>query len=183
MDAMKYAQGANLSMRGLTLAIGLATVVALAGSWLACLHIFYAYGATSARVNHWYADQGRIAYETLQNRVNNPTTPTDIPRLWGGAVGMGVTWLLVILRARFVWWPLHPVGYLVANTFTMDWLWCPTMIGWACKTLTLRYGGLKGYRAALPFFIGLVVGDIVISSLWTLLFLTLNIPGYRTYPI
>lgn len=183
MDAMKYFQGAHVSLRGLSLAIALATVVALAGSWLSCMHIFYAYGATSARTNHWYADQGRIAYELLQNRVNNPTTPTDIPRLWGGAVGAGVTWLLVLMRARFVWWPLHPVGYLVANTFTMDWLWCPTFLGWACKTLTLRYGGLKGYRAVLPFFIGLVVGDIVISSLWTLLFLGLNIPGYRTYPI
>lgn len=183
MDAMKYVSGAGVSLRGLSLALALATVAALIGSWLSSLHIFYTYGATSARVNTWYADQGRIAYELLQGRVNNPTMPTDFPRFWGGGVGMLVTWLLVLMRSRFVWWPLHPVGYLVANTFTMDWLWCPTLIGWACKTLTLRYGGLKGYRNALPFFIGLVVGDIVVSSLWTLLFLALNIPGYRTYPI
>ena len=183
MDAMKYARSAGVSLRGLSLAVALATVAALAGSWLSCLHIFYTYGAESARVNHWYADQGRVAYDLLQSRVNNPTQGTDVPRLWAGGAGALVTWLLVLMRARFVWWPLHPIGYLVANTFTMDWLWCPVLIGWACKALILRYGGLRAYRTALPFFVGLAVGDIVVSSLWTLLFLVLNIPGYRTYPI
>ncbi|MDQ2799565.1 MAG: hypothetical protein M3Y13_07985, partial [Armatimonadota bacterium] len=183
LDAMKYCGSAGVSLRGLSLALGLATLAALVGSWLSCLHIFYTYGATTAKVNHWYADLGRVAYELLQTRVNNPSQPTDVPRIWAGGAGALVTWLLVLARARFVWWPLHPIGYLVANTFTMDWLWCPVLIGWACKALTLRYGGLKSYRFVLPFFVGLVVGDIVVSSLWTLLFLILNIPGYRTYPI
>ena len=183
MDAMKYVGSAGVSLRGLSVALGLATLAGLAGSWLSCLHIFYTYGATTAKVNHWYSDIGRSAYDLLQTRINNATQPTDFPRFWAGGVGVLVTWLLVLMRTRFVWWPLHPVGYLVANTFTMDWLWCPVLIGWACKALVLRYGGLRTYRAALPFFIGLVVGDIVISSLWTLLFLALNIPGYRTYPI
>ncbi|MBV9851525.1 MAG: hypothetical protein JO250_17800 [Armatimonadetes bacterium] len=183
MDAMKYARNSGISLRGLSLALGLATVSALIGSWLSCLHIFYTYGATSARVNHWYSDVGRSAFDGLQGWINNATQPTDVPRFWAGGVGVLITWLLVLMRARFVWWPLHPIGYLVANTFTMDWLCFPVMIGWACKALILRYGGLRSYRAALPFFVGLVVGDIVISSLWTLLFLALNIPGYRTYPI
>jgi len=47
----------------------------------------------------------------------------------------------------------------------------------------MRYGGLDIYRKVMPFFVGLAIGDIVISSLWTLVFLALNIPGYRTYPI
>lgn len=182
IDAMKYVSESGGSLRRLSLALGIATVMALLGSWISCLHIFYSYGASSAKVNTWYADNGRWPYEWLQNQLHNPL-PTDVPRLWGTAVGGGVTLLLTVMRTRFVWWPLHPIGYVVAQTFTMDWLWCPTLIGWACKTLVLRYGGLNSYRRALPFFLGLVVGDIVISSLWTLLFLAMNIPGYRTFPI
>jgi len=182
MDAMKYMGDAGGSLRGLSLALGIATVAALVGSWLGCLHIFYHYGASSAKVNTWYSDQGRVAYQNLQNQLNNHTL-TDIPRLWGTLGGAVVTLLLTTLRTRFVWWPLHPIGYVVAQTFTMDWLWCPTFIGWACKALVLRYGGMNAYRRTLPFFLGLVVGDMVVSSLWTLLFLAFNIPGYRTFPI
>ncbi len=182
MDAMKYMSDSRVSLRGLSLALGIATVIALLGSWLGCMHIFYTYGAASAKVNTWYSDQGRVAYSNLQNQLNNHTI-TDIPRLWGTLAGAVVTLLLTVMRTRFVWWPLHPIGYVVAQTFTMDWLWCPTFIGWACKSLVLRYGGMKSYRQALPFFLGLIVGDIVVSSLWTLLFLAFNIPGYRTFPI
>ena len=183
MDAMKYVGSADPhGLRRLSLALGIATVVALLGSWIGCLHIFYHYGASSAKVNTWYSDQGRVAYSNLQNQLNNHTV-TDIPRLWGTLGGAVVTLLLTLLRTRFVWWPLHPIGYIVAQTFTMDWLWCPTFIGWACKSLVLRYGGMSAYRQALPFFLGLVVGDMVVSSLWTLLFLAFNIPGYRTFPI
>ena len=182
MDAMKYIGDSRGSLRHLSLAIGIATVVALLGSWAGCLHIFYHYGASSAKVNTWYSDQGRAAYNNLQNQLNNHTV-TDLPRIWGTLSGAAVTLLLTLLRTRFVWWPLHPIGYVVAQTFTMDWLWCPTFIGWACKTLVLRYGGMNSYRQALPFFLGLVVGDMVVSSLWTLLFLAFNIPGYRTFPI
>jgi hypothetical protein len=33
----------------------------------------------------------------------------------------------------------------------------------------LRYGGLRGYRAALPFFIGLVLGEFAAGFVRTLL--------------
>lgn len=182
MDGLKIAREAGLSLRGLSVALALATVSALAGSWLSCLHIFYTYGATTANVNTWYATMGRAPYELLENRLGNPTG-TDTPRVLAALAGGAVTLALSLLRVRLTYWPLHPIGYVVANTFTMDWLWCPVLIGWLCKALTLRYGGVRGFRAVLPFFVGLAVGDILISALWTLLYLILGIPGYRTFPI
>jgi hypothetical protein len=182
LDGMKIARSAGLSLRGLSLALALATLAALIGSWLSCLHIFYTYGATTANVNTWYAGNGRVAYDLLNNRVHNPTM-TDVPRVLAALAGGGVTAALSVLRARFTGWPFHPIGYVVANTHTMDWLWCPTLIAWVAKSLALRYGGVRLFRAALPFFIGLVVGDFLIAAIWTLLFLALNIPGFRTFPI
>jgi len=182
LDAMKIAHSANVSLRGLSVAIALATIAALVGSWLSCLHIFYTYGASTANVNTWYAGAGRTAFDLVNNRVHNPT-PTDMPRVLAVLAGAGITAALTFLRTQFAGWPLHPIGYVVANTWTMDWLWCPTMIAWGAKALVLRYGGVRLFRSVLPFFIGLVVGDLLIAALWTLLFLALNIPGFRTFPI
>ncbi len=65
----------------------------------------------------------------------------------------------------------------------MTWIWFPVLLGWLFKTLILRYGGVKIYRQALPFFIGLVIGDYAISCLWALYFLATGHAGYRTFPI
>jgi hypothetical protein len=32
--------------------------------------------------------------------------------------------------------------------------------------LLLRYGGLRAFRGAVPFFIGLVVGDMLSEGIW-----------------
>jgi len=32
-----------------------------------------------------------------------------------------------------------------------------------------RYGGARGYRAARPFFLGLIFGDFLMLGLWTVI--------------
>lgn len=81
-----------------------------------------------------------------------------------------------------MWLPLHPIGYAAANTDIMSWIWFPVFVGWLCKLLVLKYGGIKAYREALPFFIGLVLGDYVISGLWSVAFMLSGHTGYRTFP-
>jgi hypothetical protein len=73
------------------------------------------------------------------------------------------------MRARFLWWPFHPAGYLVAGSFGLFRLWFPIFLSWLLKVLILRYGGLRGYRLALPFFIGLVLGEFATGFLRTCL--------------
>ena len=92
------------------------------------------------------------------------------------------TFFLSVMRTKFFWFPFHPVGYVLANTGTLYWLWCPFFIAWVCKVLIVRYGGIKGYRTALPFFLGLVLGDYTISSLWALAGSILGIKMYRCFP-
>jgi hypothetical protein len=65
----------------------------------------------------------------------------------------------------------------------MPWLWCPTLLGWLIKLLLLRYGGMKAYRFAFPFFVGLILGDYVSGSLWALGGIALGVPTYRVAPI
>jgi hypothetical protein len=83
-------------------------------------------------------------------------------------VGAVLTLLLLVLRMRFFWWPLHPAGYALAVSFAIDYFWVPFLISWGSKSIILKYGKVKGYQRAIPFFSGLILGDFVVGSLWML---------------
>jgi hypothetical protein len=185
IESMKMASSANprpLNQRHLTMAILSAVVIGTIAAWVSCLAIYYQYGASSAVVNTWRTGLGQYPFSDLQGQLTSPT-PVNMARFTGAGAGLAVCVIMSYLRTRFLWWPLHPIGYAVGNTDTMTWIWFSVMIGWAIKSVILRFGGSVVYRQALPFFIGLVLGDYGISGLWSLFFLATGHPGYRTFPI
>ena len=95
---------------------------------------------------------------------------------------MVITFLLAAARSRFLGWPLHPIGYVLAGTFTMPWLWCATFIGWGIKALVVRYG-LQTFRRLYPFFIGLILGEYMTGSLWAIIGCLTGLQTYRVLPI
>ncbi len=80
-----------------------------------------------------------------------------------------------MMRARFLWWPFHPAGYLVSGSFGLFRLWLPIFVSWLVKSLVLRYGGLRMYRQVLPFFLGLVLGEFGAGFIRTVLDLTFGL--------
>jgi hypothetical protein len=182
LEAMKLAQGARMNNRHVARVILLATVIGALASWAAVLTCYYQYGAATAQVNSWRTDMGKVPWNTLRDWMDNPLK-ADAPRMQAVGVGGLVTAGLVALRARFTWWPFHPVGYAVAGTFTMPWLWFPTLLGWLAKLIVIRYGGMKGFRKGLPFFIGLILGDYVTGSLWAIYGSVTGVTTYRAFPI
>ncbi len=185
MEAMKIADAAAprpMNPRHLTGAILAAILVGCLAAWVSCLGIYYHFGAGNATMNVWRTGQGHFGFDELQGWLNNPKPP-DSGRISASMFGLAIVLLLGLLRTRFSWWLLHPIGYAVGSTDTMTWIWFPVLLGWLCKTLILRYGGVKTYRTALPFFIGLVLGDYTVSCLWALYFLATGHAGYRTFPI
>jgi hypothetical protein len=52
------------------------------------------------------------------------------------------------------------------------------LIAWIIKALVLRYGGLRLYRQALPFFYGLILGESVIGCGWPIVGLITGMPTY-----
>jgi len=87
---------------------------------------------------------------------------------WMG-VGMSVVWMLTFLRSRFVWFPLHPLGYIAAPSYGLLQLWFSFFLGWAIKTLLTKFGGNEAYLRARPFMIGLIFGNAAAMVLWMLL--------------
>ncbi|MEM1570084.1 MAG: DUF6784 domain-containing protein [Candidatus Bathyarchaeia archaeon] len=82
-------------------------------------------------------------------------------QLAAGAIGFIITMVLFLLRARFLWWPIHPVGFIIATSIAPNHMkeWTTFLAAWIAKLLTLRMGGSKAYeKYAIPFVSGGVAG-------------------------
>jgi len=83
--------------------------------------------------------------------------------LAGGGVVMA---LLMFLRQRFVWWPLHPIGFPIGANSMMNYVWFNVFLAWLIKSLILRYGGGNAYRRSQAFFLGLIAGQVCVNGIW-----------------
>ncbi len=176
LEGFKLAEETGIAWRRLFYAMILASIVGALAS-------FWAYADAGCRLGvtaKWTGAArhfGRQPFQRLQGWLLNPQG-TDIPSIIAILVGVSFVVSLMFLRGRFVGWPLHPVGYAVSSSWSMNCLWLPLFIAWACKSAILRYGGLRTYRRAIPFFIGLVLGEFTVGSCWTLLGIALGRPTY-----
>ena len=137
-------------------------VGALSAAW-GHLHLSYQVGLEQAR--SWYA---RAAFNRLAGWLYNPSE-TSISGMLYTAGGFVFAVSLLLLRWRFIQWPLHPVGYVVSSWWTFTGLWFPILISWTVKRILLSTGGVRLYRRSIPFFIGLVIGDVIVASIISIL--------------
>ena len=77
--------------------------------------------------------------------------------------------VLTYVRVRFVWWPIHPLGFAVFEYRLMSFIWLSVMVAWMIKTTVLKYGGPKLYNRTKPFFLGLITGQICVSGVWLII--------------
>ena len=69
------------------------------------------------------------------------------------------------MRRKFIWWPFHPAGYTLGTGFVIDDYWFTMIISSTLKLVILRYGGARVYRKSIPFFLGLVLGVLIVAAL------------------
>ena len=184
LEGFKIAERVKLSNRKVLIALGLASFLGIFGSFWALLHNFYQYGAAN-RVTGFSLGHGAGAFNILQNRLNNPIDH-DYPSLVFISVGLLFTFLLMALRINFFWWTLHPGGFALAGCWAMNYFWFSFFISWLVKWLILRHGGLKMYQRAVPFFLGMILGQFSVSTLWNVIVALLGLPpglySHATYP-
>lgn len=170
LEGLKMAERSGIDTKKLWKVMMLSAAVGVFLTFWAFLQLNYKWGGVGA----W---RGVAAYNTVQRWVTIPTTP-DTSFL--GATGFGFILVIIntVLRLRFIWWPLHPLGYPLAGYYHFDKLWFPFFISWTIKWIILRFGGMKAYRKAIPFFLGLVLGEFVMGSIWGILGLVTGMPTY-----
>jgi hypothetical protein len=46
-------------------------------------------------------------------------------------------------------------------------MWFSVFLVWAIKASLVRWGSLRAYRSAVPFFAGLIIGEAVMQAAWS----------------
>lgn len=64
------------------------------------------------------------------------------------------------LRLRFPKWPFHPILFLTWFTYPLMCISTSFLIGWAVKSLVVKFGGGNTYQRVKPLMIGLIAGDL-----------------------
>ena len=84
---------------------------------------------------------------------------------WTG-VGIAVTIGMTAARARFTWFPLHPIGYLLALTAPVQRAWFSFFLGWLFKVTITRFGGHDSYKKVVPLALGVILGEASMILFW-----------------
>ena len=170
------AQLTRILAKSMLIAIIVAILVgSLSGYW-AVLHSLYVHGYAGKLAGDAFSQQ---AWTTRMVPWMSSPRPPEVGRTAGFSVGVLVTLLLGALRTKFTWWAWHPVGYATAASWSMGKLWACVFLGWMLKLIITRYGGATAYRKALPFFVGLVLGEFTVGSLWCIYGAIANTPVYH----
>jgi hypothetical protein len=168
-DMMRLGHQSPLNLRGLSKVVIAASLVAIVCAFWGLLHVTYATGYESAKfVGTVKWAFGNDPWRKLSSWLNSPRDP-DYAAVGAYGFGLGFTVFLAFMRSQFMWWPFHPVGYLVSGSFGLFRLWLPIFLTWLIKSLLLRYGGLEAYRKAWPFFIGLILGEFTAAFARTII--------------
>ena len=180
LEAYKIAQQTRLSSRRMLIAMAVALALSTFSGFWAMLHIGYKYGMEASVVGpgRWF---GFETYRNLHGYISNPLPPNTGATI-ATAVGLGSALLLAGMRMWFAWWPFHPAGFAVSGSWSMEQLWFPMFVSWALKAVILRYGGAKAFRRAVPFFIGLVLGEFVVGCFWGFYGAAAGVPTYDFWP-
>lgn len=175
VDAVRIGHRTGTRLSSMTTAILLASLFGTIAAFWAYLHTMYQVGFESAKFRGpaiWAF--GSEPWQKLDGWIQSPLK-SDVGTMGAYAFGCLFTLFLAAMRVRLVWWPFHPAGYLVAGSFGLFRLWLPIFVSWLIKVLLLRYGGLRAYRRALPFFIGLILGEFVAGFARTVLDMALGL--------
>jgi hypothetical protein len=178
LEALKIGDATGMPRRRLAALIAAATLLALLVGFYACLTDSYRFGWATAHVYAGPAQGAKIGLTLASQWIDNPRLPDGTRAAWMG-LGAGITLLLTAARQRLLWWPFHPLGYVMSATATSHAFWSHYFVAWLVKVVVLRYGGMRLYRRVLPFVFGLILGDVVTQSLWSLAGSLLDVPVYQ----
>ncbi len=179
MQSLRIADDGGIPRRSLAGALGGAVALAMVVSAVVYLRLMYTHGGTA--LNTWFTTYyAKNLYSTWTSHLiadGEPATPAAFITM---SVGAATMWVLTFMHRTHLWWPLHPIGYLMGASWPMINFWFPVMLGWLVKTLVLKFGGHKVYQRLLPGFLGLILAEFSAAGLWVVIDL---LTGMRKHEI
>ena len=177
LNAFKVGGETKVKQRGLLGALVLSVVMVTVASGAFFLYMTYTHGGTNL---DWFGMRSVFGFKLgpWSSAIRHPrgTHWTNARYLFYGAALMA---FLFHLGSRYYWWPLHPLGLLMANSYAMTHFWFSIMMGWFIKLCILKYGGGRTYKQLRPAFLGIVLGECFIGGIWIIVGFLLGKGGVR----
>jgi hypothetical protein len=167
--------------RALVGAMLLAVVAGYVAFFWIGLHRMYRLGAATANVSGDLVRSFIEGYPRLAGWIASPTEwhlPTIATMTGAFFFTLGLAWT----RLNTPFGALHPVGFALASTWSMDYLWSSLLVAWLINVFLVRYGGVYAFRRARPLYFGLILGEATFGSLWALAGILLDTPTYSFWP-
>ena len=168
IHSFKLAHDHRISRRPLGLLIVATILISVVVSWATTINMGYNSGALQFGHNWWAHDGPKMPVQFVQTITGG--SQGSAPQAWFWLVaGALLTYAMMLARSRFMWFPLHPIGYMTSLSWSMAMFWFSIFLGWLCKTLITRFGGGDSYRKTIPLFLGLALGDVCMILFWLII--------------
>ncbi|MBV9865628.1 MAG: hypothetical protein JO316_09780 [Abitibacteriaceae bacterium] len=169
VHSFKLAQDNKIAARPLAALVGVVILISVGMSWWTVVRMGYDNSGLTFG-HHWWAQDGPKAPAYFIDSVTKSSDTGSAPArwLWLG-VGIALTYGMMLARSRFTFFPFHPIGYMMALTYSGATFWSSIFLGWLAKVVISRFGGTDTYRKLLPAFLGLALGDVAMILFWLII--------------
>jgi hypothetical protein len=167
-QAFKIADAANIPTRVLVPALLAAFVVGVSVCTAVALPLIYHEGGVKLSPTWFFGHANRVPFDVAESRLTNAMPPRIEEQMFVvvGAVLMG---LMIAAHRSFLWWPLHPMGFLMAYGWQITALWFSFLIGGLIVAFINRFLGARVYWQLRPLFIGFILGEAIAAAMWLIL--------------
>jgi len=166
MDSFRLSDALGKRKRLFVPAIMCGLLVAMLATSYMFLKQAYGYGAVNFAYS--WATQ-RVPYYVFEWSDRIIKQPRQAAHPFYGAFSFGfvLTGLIMFMRARFHWWPIHPIGLLACNSYAAQRIWLPFLLGWLTKVCIMKFSTGQRLRAGRFFFIAFIITEVFFSGIST----------------
>jgi hypothetical protein len=145
-------------------ALGVSAIVC---TW-ATLDTYYRVGGYNI-ANPWGTINHPIdTFNTVHRMIANPAQSSET-HYAPMALGAAIMFVVTFMRGHFYWWPIHPLGFMLASSYAAIMLWFSFLLGWLAKVLTLKFAGGGVLRIMRSFFLGVIIAESFAIAVSTVL--------------
>jgi len=183
LHGFKMADSTKLSDKKIVRGIFLAVFLAFIVSYVTVIRSGYEFGALNAQKSWFFNSLPVAVAREITTKLQQPVGAETVMLRWMfTGVGAAFMSLLIFMRYRFLWFPVHYLGFPINDTWIIANAWFSIFLGWLIKRVMLRWGGLRAYRNLRPLFLGFILGTIVCAGVWLIVDAMTGMKG-NTVPI
>ncbi len=101
---------------------------------------------------------------TSWQRIGN-MSPDSTFLVWTG-LGFAAVLGTYAIRLRWHWWPIHPVMFLIWETWASAMFFQSFLLAWILQLAVRRMGSNHAYTVAKTVMVGVVAGELLGGMLW-----------------